>query len=65
MKSDREGSGPMKFYLYKDQANYWRWRLVTTNGKIIAESSESYWNKQDALDGISLVKVAYNAPVYE
>jgi len=55
----------MKFYLYKDQANYWRWRLVTTNGKIIAESSESYWNKQDALDGISLVKVAYNAPVYE
>ena len=55
----------MKFYLYKDQANYWRWRLVATNGKIIAESSESYWNKQDALDGISLVKIAYNAPVYE
>ena len=36
----------MKFYLYKDQSNYWRWRLVATNGKIIAESSESYWNKQ-------------------
>jgi uncharacterized protein YegP (UPF0339 family) len=55
----------MKFYLFKDQANYWRWRLVASSGKVIAESPESYWNKQDALDGISLVKIAYNAPVYE
>ena len=56
----------MYFFLYKDTVGQWRWRLVSSgNHKTVADSAESYWNKQDALHGIDLVKSAYNAPVYE
>ena len=55
----------MKFYIYKDTQGLWRWRLVAANNRTIADSGESYYNKQDCLDAISLVKGAYNAPVYE
>jgi uncharacterized protein len=30
---------------YKDMAGEWRWRAVARNGKIIADSAESYVNK--------------------
>lgn len=55
----------MYYELYKDQSNQWRWRLWAANSKIIADSAESYWNKQDCLHGIALVKGSSNAPVYE
>lgn len=55
----------MYFFIYKDRSNQWRWRLVAANHKTIADSAESYHNKQDCLNGISLVKQAHNAPVYE
>ena len=32
---------------------------------VIADSGEGYFNKQDCLHGIELVKGAYNAPVFE
>jgi uncharacterized protein YegP (UPF0339 family) len=53
------------YYLYKDTANLWRWRYVASNGKTIAVSSESYYNKSDALNGIGIMKASYNAPVRE
>jgi uncharacterized protein YegP (UPF0339 family) len=46
----------MKFVIYKDSAGLFRWRLVAPNGKIIADSAESYWNKSDCHAGIALVK---------
>lgn len=55
----------MYFIIYKDASALWRWRLNAANHKTIADSGESYWNKQDCLNGINLVKQAYNAPVYE
>lgn len=55
----------MAYYMYKDTANQWRWRLVAQNGKIIAVSSESYWNKADCRNAIDLVKSSYASPVYE
>ena len=55
----------MTFYIFKDTAGYWRWHLKAANGRIIADSSEGYFNKQDCLNGITLVKSAFNAPVYE
>lgn len=55
----------MKFYIYKDTAGLWRWRLVAANNRIIADSGESYYNKQDCLHGIELVQSAWNAPIYE
>ena len=55
----------MKFYIYKDTAGEWRWYLNAANNRKIADSGEGYNNKQDCLDGIDLVKSAFNAPVYE
>jgi uncharacterized protein len=53
----------MTFYVYKDANNQWRWYLQAANGRKIATSGESYWNKQDCLDAIKLVKGSSNAPV--
>lgn len=55
----------MAYYLYKDAQNYWRWRLVANNHKIIANSGEGYWNKADCIHAISLVKGSGSVPVYE
>ena len=55
----------MYYYMYKDNAGYWRWRLYASNGKIIADSGEGYTNRQDCLHGISLVKSSANAPIKE
>lgn len=55
----------MYFTIYKDNQGYWRWHLQASNNKIIADSSEGYYNKQDCLHAIDLVKSAWNAPVNE
>lgn len=55
----------MAYYVYRDTQNQWRWRLVTNNHKIIANSGEGYWNKADCLHAISLVKGSHSVPVYE
>lgn len=55
----------MYYKVYRDTANQWRWRLYAANNKIIADSGESYYNKQDCLSGIALVKSSSNAPVQE
>jgi uncharacterized protein YegP (UPF0339 family) len=44
----------MHFELYASGGQY-RWRLRAANSRIIADSGESYWNKQDCLSAISLV----------
>lgn len=48
------------FELYEDSAGEWRWRLVASNGNIIADSGEGYASKQGAKRGIESVKK--NAP---
>ncbi|WP_082443345.1 MULTISPECIES: YegP family protein [unclassified Sphingomonas] len=55
----------MYYYLYRDNANLWRWTFVSSNGRTIAVSSESYYNKSDAQNGINLVKGSLYAPVRE
>ncbi len=59
------GECQMKFHIYKNVAGHWQWRLLAANNKIVADSAESYWNKNDCLAGITLVKGASQAPVYE
>lgn len=45
------------FYVYKDRAGEWRWRLrATGNHKIIADSAESYDSKRGAEDAAARVK---------
>lgn len=55
----------MYYQLYVDALRQWRWRLVASNGRIIANSGEGYFNKNDCLHAISLVKGSTNAPVYQ
>lgn len=55
----------MHFKIYKDAIGQWRWHFKAANGRTIADSGESYYNKQDCLNGISLLKGSFNAPVYE
>jgi uncharacterized protein YegP (UPF0339 family) len=64
MLSIQEGVS-MTFYVYKDHAGEWRWYLKAANGRKVADSGEGYTSQQHCLDGITLVKSAFNAPVYE
>ena len=53
------------YKLYQDVARQWRWRYVASNGRTIADSGESYYNKMDALHGIAIMKASSTSPVYE
>ena len=55
----------MTYYVYKDSSGQWRWRLRAANQEIIAVSGEGYYNKQDCLHAIGLVKSSTSAPVHE
>jgi uncharacterized protein len=56
----------MHFNLFKDRAGEWRWRLVASNGKTVADSGEGYTTKANAQAGIASVKEgAAAAPVRE
>jgi len=48
------------FHVYEDDAGQYRWRLVHSNGNIIADSGEGYASKQKAEQGLQSVKK--NAP---
>jgi len=45
-----------KFEIYKDKTGEFRWRLVHTNGQVIANSGEGYKAKANAMSGIDSVK---------
>ena len=49
-----------KFYIFKDSAGEYRWRLRHDNGNIIATSGEGYSTKLACENGINSVKE--NAP---
>ncbi len=55
---------PMHFKVYQGKDGDWFWRLISANGRIIADSAEGYGQRQDAIDGIELVRQACltNAP---
>ncbi|ODA36633.1 YegP family protein [Planctopirus hydrillae] len=44
------------FYISKDASSQWRWKFVSTNGKTIAVSSESYHNLEDCENSIVVIK---------
>jgi uncharacterized protein YegP (UPF0339 family) len=51
------------YSVYKAKKGEWRWNLKAGNGRIIADSAESYINRSDCLDAIALVKSSATAPV--
>ena len=55
----------MAYWIYKDTQGQCRWFLMSANCRKISNSGEGYWNKQDCLDAITLVKGSGSAPVYE
>jgi uncharacterized protein len=55
----------MTYFVRRDAANQWRWRLRAANRKIIAESGEGYANKTDCLAAIQLVKGSGGAPIQD
>lgn len=57
---------PKQFVLYRDSRNEWRWTLYAQNGRKIADSSEGYINRADAIRGIGLVaSIASGAPIWD
>ena len=46
----------LKFEVYPDVSNGLRWRLLASNGKIIADSGESYSSSEAITHSINLIK---------
>ena len=44
------------FEVYKDNIGEFRWKLIHTNGQVIASSGEGYTTKVNAIGGIKSVK---------
>lgn len=55
----------MEYHIYRDSLNQWRWYLLASNNRKIANSGEGYLNKVDCLSAINLVKGTAATPVYE
>lgn len=53
----------MHFEVYSDKRSEWRWRLVASNGLIIADSGQGYTHKVDCLHGIKLVQGSAGAEI--
>ena len=55
-----------KFEVYQDAKGEFRWRMVATNGKIVADCGEGYTEKRNCLHGLEVVKaLAAGAEVVE
>ncbi len=52
----------MKFYIYKDRAGEWRWRLKARNGRIVADSGEGYKTRAGARAAVD--RVAHGVHAY-
>lgn len=55
----------MYYYLYKDADGHWRWTLYAANNRKIANSGEGYYNRDDCLWAVNLVKGSGSAPIKE
>jgi uncharacterized protein YegP (UPF0339 family) len=49
------GGAAMKFQFFLDVREQWRWRLVATNGRILADSAEAYSTKGNVERAIETV----------
>jgi uncharacterized protein len=55
----------MKYFIYKDLNDFWRWQLIASNGEIIAESGDGYESEDKCKKAINIVKNSDDAPVEE
>ncbi|MFA5069953.1 MAG: DUF1508 domain-containing protein [Patescibacteria group bacterium] len=55
----------MRFEIYRDNANEYRWRLVAANNEFVAWS-EGYSSKQNAIDSVQWIKRwAASVPIHD
>ena len=54
-----------KFEIHKDATGEFRWKLIHTNGQVIANSGEGYTTKVNAMNGINSVKENASKAVVE
>jgi uncharacterized protein len=47
-----------KLDVYLDKSGDWRWRALAANGRTVADSSEGYRKKADALHGAHIAAAA-------
>jgi len=52
------------YWQKKDNGGQWYWVYYASNGKAIARSSESYYNRSDCGHSIDLVKRSSDDPVF-
>ncbi len=45
----------MKFRIYQDLALGWRWRLRASNGRVMADSAESYTERNDCREALDTI----------
>ncbi len=55
----------MKFNIYKDDKNEFRWKLRGNNNRTIANSGEGYNSKQHCREAIELVKASVDAEIID
>lgn len=56
----------MRFEVFQDSAGEYRWRLVSVNGKTIADSGEGYSRKRDVRRAVKTLRLSvWLAPVVE
>jgi uncharacterized protein YegP (UPF0339 family) len=41
--------------IYPDRAKQWRWQLLASNGRILADSGESYTRRRDCVRAVARV----------
>ncbi len=61
-EADTVRKGEAYFTVYKDKADEWRWRLVASNGRIVADSGEGYTERNDCVEALERVKKHSTAP---
>lgn len=58
-----------RFEVYQDKKSEWRWRLVSRNGRIVAESGEGYVKRHAVFSAVGRVVSACSTaglwPAYE
>lgn len=54
--ADILAAGTPHFEVYEDRAGEWRWRLIASNGRIVADSGEGYSTESGARRAIENVQ---------
>jgi len=52
-----------KFKIYRDSQNEWRWKFISTNGRVIFQSSESYKKRNAMLNSIDIAQGCRGAEI--